>query len=125
MSMTKVIEIDGKKVPFKASAAIPRIYRIQYGRDIFRDLITLGKMLNQNSEDQSGLDLIDLEIFENISYLMAKHANPALPDTAEEWLDEFSVFSIYQILPEIIDLWNVNSQTQSESKKNELPLIGE
>ena len=123
--MTKVIEIDGKKVPFKASAAIPRIYRIQYGRDIFRDLITLGKMLNQNSEDQSGLDLIDLEIFENISYLMAKHANPALPDTAEEWLDEFSVFSIYQILPEIIDLWNVNSQTQSESKKNELPLIGE
>ena len=26
MGMTKVVEIDGKKVPFKASAAIPRMY---------------------------------------------------------------------------------------------------
>ena len=34
MSMTKVIEIDGKQVAFKASAAIPRIYRVRYGRDL-------------------------------------------------------------------------------------------
>ena len=27
MSMIQKIEIDGKQVPFKASAAIPRIYR--------------------------------------------------------------------------------------------------
>ena len=41
-----------------------------------------------------------------------------LPDTAEDWLDEFSVFSIYQVLPEIIELWGLNVQTQSVSKKN-------
>ena len=28
MSLIKNLEIDGKQVPFKASAAIPRIYRI-------------------------------------------------------------------------------------------------
>ena len=119
MSMTKVVEIDGKKVPFKASAAIPRIYRVKYGRDIFKDLMKLEKALNDNSAEDSNLDLFSLETFENIAYLMAKHADPSLPDSAEEWLDEFSVFSIYQVLPEIISLWGLNVQTQSVSKKND------
>ena len=119
MSMTKVIRIDGKQVPFKASAAIPRLYRVKYGRDIFKDLMTLEKALNENKEENSGLDVFSLETFENIAYLMAKHADANLPDTAEEWLDEFSVFSIYQVLPEIIELWGLNVPTQSVSKKND------
>ena len=36
MSMMKKIEIDGKAVAFKASAAIPRIYRIKFQREIGR-----------------------------------------------------------------------------------------
>ena len=118
MSMTRVIEIDGKQVPFKASAAIPRIYRVKYGRDIFKDLMKLEKALNNSSAEDSNLDLFSLETFENIAYLMAKHADPSLPDSAEEWLDEFSVFSIYQVLPQIIELWGLNVQTQSTAKKN-------
>jgi hypothetical protein len=125
MSMTRVIEIDGKQVPFKASAAIPRLYRVKYGRDIFKDLMALEKALNENSEENSGLDVFSLETFENIAYLMAKHADANLPETAEEWLDEFSVFSIYQVLPEIIELWGLNVQTQSVSKKNDLQQSGE
>ena len=125
MSMTRVIEIDGKQVPFKASAAIPRLYRVKYGRDIFKDLMALEKALNENSEENSGLDVFSLETFENIAYLMAKHADANLPETAEEWLDEFSVFSIYQVLPEIIELCGLNVQTQSVSKKNDLQQSGE
>ena len=34
-----------------------------------------------------------------------------------EWLDQFGTFSIYQVLPEIIELWGLNVQTQVESKK--------
>ena len=124
MSMTRTIEIDGKQVPFKASAAIPRIYRVKYGRDIFKDLMKLEKALNENAAEESNLDLFSLETFENIAYLMAKHADPSLPDTAEEWLEEFSVFSIYQVLPEIISLWGVNLETQSETKKNGMPSTG-
>ena len=41
MALTKTIEIDDKKVIFKASAAIPRIYRIKFGRDIYKDLARL------------------------------------------------------------------------------------
>ncbi len=124
MGMKKTIEIDGKQVQFKASAAIPRIYRVKYGRDIFKDLMKLEKAMNSNNAEDSGLDTFSLETFENIAYLMAKHADPSLPDTAEEWLDEFSVFSIYQVLPEIIELWGLNVQTQSVSKKNDLPQSG-
>ena len=48
---------------------------------------------------------------------MAKHADPFIPDSPEEWLDEFSTFSIYQVLPKIIELWGLNVQTDVESKK--------
>ena len=122
MSMTKKIMIDGKEVAFKASAAIPRIYRIKFHRDIYKDLDTLSKAVGDGNEESSHLDMFSLEMFENIAYIMAKHADPSIPDTPEEWLDEFSTFSIYQVLPEIIKLWGLNVETQVESKKNFMEL---
>ena len=118
MSIIKKIEIDGKQVPFKASAAIPRIYRIKFNRDIYKDLRSLEKAVGEGDEQNSNLDLFSLEMFENIAYVMAKHADPNIPDTPEEWLDEFNTFSIYQVLPSIIELWGLNVQTEVESKKN-------
>ena len=124
MSVVKNIEIDGKEVPFKASAAIPRIYRIKFQRDIYRDLASLEKAIDKESEEASNLDLFSLEMFENIAYVMAKHADPSIPDSPEDWLDEFNTFSIYQVLPEIIKLWGLNVQTDIESKKNLARLSG-
>ena len=118
MSVIRKIEIDGKEVPFKASAAIPRIYRIKFHRDIFKDLSELEKTVGKADEGDSSLDMFSLEMFENIAYVMAKHADANIPDTPEEWLDEFNTFSIYQVLPEIIDLWGLNVKTEIESKKN-------
>lgn len=118
MSIVRNVEIDGKQVPFKASAAIPRIYRIKFNRDIYKDLRSLEKAVGEGDENNSNLDLFSLEMFENIAYVMAKHADPNIPDTPEEWLDEFNTFSIYQILPSIIELWGLNVQTDVESKKN-------
>ena len=74
MSLVKTIEIDGKPVKFKASAAIPRIYRIKFQRDIYKDLASLEKAIDKSSEEVSNLDLFSLEMFENIAYVMAKHA---------------------------------------------------
>ena len=118
MSMIKKIEIDGKQVPFKASAAIPRIYRIKFNRDIYKDLDALGKAVGDGNAESSRLDMFSLEMFENIAYIMAKHADPSIPNSPEEWLDEFSTFSIYQVLPKIIELWGLNVQTDVQSKKN-------
>ena len=38
MAVTKTIEVDGKEVQFRASAAIPRLYRNKFHRDIYKDL---------------------------------------------------------------------------------------
>ncbi len=119
MALTKTIEIDGKEVTFRASAAIPRLYRIEFGRDIYKDLAALQKALSTSSEEESSMDVFSLELFENISFIMARHADPkGVPDTAEEWLDGFNVFSIYQVLPELLDLWGMNLAQTVESKKN-------
>ena len=118
MSMTKKIEIDGKQVPFRASAAIPRIYRMKFHRDIYKDLSALEKSIGSGDEETSNLDLFSLEMFENIAFIMAKHADPEIPDTPEEWLDEFNTFSIYQVLPKLIELWGLNVKTDVEAKKN-------
>lgn len=118
MSMVKKIEIDGKQVSFRASAAIPRIYRIKFHRDIYKDLRELEKSVGSTDPENSNLDLFSLEMFENIAYVMARHADPTIPDTPEEWLDGFNTFSIYQVLPQIIELWGLNTQQDVESKKN-------
>ena len=118
MGLTKTIEIDGKQVLFKASAAIPRIYRIKFHRDVYKDLAALEKAVGKNAEKNSNLDMFSLEMFENIAYIMAKHADPSIPDSPEEWLDNFNTFSIYQVLPKIIELWGLNVQTDVQSKKN-------
>ena len=34
------------------------------------------------------------------------------------WLDEFNPFSIYQVLPKLIELWGMNIRTDVEAKKN-------
>ena len=118
MSMIKQIEIDGKQVSFKASAAIPRIYRMKLQRDIYKDLKALEKSIGDNSEESSNLDMFSLEMFENIAFVMAKHADASIPNTPEEWLDGFNTFSIYQVLPQLIELWGLNVKTDVEAKKN-------
>ena len=105
MSMTRKIEIDGKEVLFRASEAVPRIYRIKFHRDIYKDLSALEKSIGSSDEENSNLDLFSLELFENIAFSMAKHADSTIPDTPEEWLDGFGTFSIYQVLPKLIELW--------------------
>lgn len=118
MGVRKTIEIDGKEVAFKASAAIPRIYRLKFQRDIYKDIAQLEKSLGDNTEEESNLDLFSLEMFENIAFIMAKHADPSIPDEVEDWLDEFNTFSIYQVLPQLIELWGMNIKTDAEAKKN-------
>ena len=73
MSMKKNITIDGREVAFKASAAIPRIYRMKFHRDIFKDLRDLEKSIDKNDPEmttplfllrcvQLGLSIRDLDL---------------------------------------------------------------
>ena len=119
MAITKTISIDGMDVPFKASAAVPRMYRLKFRRDIYKDFSELQKDVSENDRENSALGIESLEVFENIAYIMAKHADPEnVPADPDEWLERFNTFSIYEILPELIELWGMNVETQIKAKKN-------
>jgi hypothetical protein len=119
MAIKKIISIDGIEVPFKASAAVPRLYRLKFGRDIYKDFASLQKDVQNGDESNSGLNIESLEVFENIAYITAKHADPEnVPDNPDEFLEQFNTFSIYEILPQLIELWGLNTATQIASKKN-------
>lgn len=121
MAITKQIEIDGRPVTFKASAALPRVYRLKFGRDIFEDISKLKTATEGESPEASALSPETLNLFEDVAYTMAKHADDSVPDTVEEWLDQFDVFSIYLILPQIVELWRLNEKTTVTPKKKVEP----
>lgn len=111
--MEKMIKVGDREVAFKATSATLRIYRQRFLRDMLVDIQKLQK------EMQGGKQLTSdaLEIFENVAYVMAKQADPNVPETPDEWLDGFDMFSIYEILPQIVALWGVNMTPIAESKK--------
>lgn len=118
--LEKTVKIGDKEVRFKSSAAVPRMYRIKFNSDIFVDMEELDKAYKQNlpHKEASTLSFNHLTIFENVAYIMALHADPTIPDNIDEWLEGFEMFSIYEILPEIKDLWGRNVLSIAESKKN-------
>lgn len=125
--MDKIIKIDGKDVGFRATALTPRIYRHKIGRDIVQDLNKLQKSYKKTLNLPEGateeeiqdaqLSVIDLEIFEDTAYIMARQYDANIPNSPEEWLDSFETFSIYEILPHILELWQINSATTAKPKK--------
>ena len=115
----KTVKIGGADVRVRSSASVPRLYRIKFGRDIFKDLAKLEQSFREKgNENASMMEIEDLEIFENVAYIMAWHADPTIPGTIDEWLEQFEMFSIYEILPEILELWGTNLITDVQSKKN-------
>lgn len=135
--MRKTIVIGGVECNFKTSAAVPRMYRLKFKRDIFNDLngidreikaqkkrmeeekqIALEKGLEFDaSEYESTLPVQTLTIFENIAFIMHKHGDPSQPQEIDDWLDQFETFDIYEIFPEIIEMWNDENKQMSEPKK--------
>lgn len=135
--MRRTITISGIQCEMKSSAAIPRMYRMKFERDIFVDMQKIAKQIEvQNklkeelrkqaeengeefdeSEFESSLPVESLEIFENIAFLMHKHGDPSQPKEIDEWLDQFDMFDIYKVFPEILKMWNVENKQMSTPKK--------
>lgn len=117
--MERTIIIDGKEVRLRASAAIPRLYRIKFHRDILADMRNLAKAISRETgEGGSHIPPEALELFENISYIMARHADPqGVPGSPEEWLEGFETFSVYQVFPVIQQMWADNLRTMVASVK--------
>ncbi len=107
----------------RASALIPRLYRFRFNRDMIVDMNQLQKsathLVNARKKGENAeFSIQDLTIFENVAYIMAKHADPNIEDSVDEWLESFDgVLSIYEALPQIFELWSLNNQTTSVPRK--------
>ena len=132
--MAKTIEICGREMKMRASALLPRLYRGYFGRDMICDMRKLQKAYTAaaKSVEEDGktdeeidaekkdaqLSVTDLTIFENVAWLMLKHGGEKVFDNPDDWLDSIDgVFSIYGILPQMFELWNINNTTTSKPKK--------
>lgn len=126
--MEKVIKMGGKDVRMRASALIPRLYRIKFGRDMVRDMNHLRKSFKkatsvspdatEEERQEAQLSAMDLTLFEDVAYIMAKHAGEDVPESPDDWLDSIEgVLSIYEILPSILGLWQLSQKTTSIPKK--------
>ena len=128
--METTITCGGKEIKLKASALVPRLYRYKFRRDMILDMRKLISAYNkaqslpedatEEQREEAQFTVLDLELFENVAYIMAKHASPEeVPSDPGEWLDSFpGVFSIYEVLPTIVQLWHAGAATTSVSKKN-------
>lgn len=142
--MDRTVTIDGKTVTLRASALVPRLYRHLIGRDIIRDMATLRKAYDaalaaqeagadETEQNVAGLTVADLEIFENVAWVMLKHGaefrdtecgrvlmngDMVIGQSPDEWLDQLDgTFSVYAVLPVILDLWGANQRTTSTPAK--------
>ena len=126
--MEKTIMINGVRRRMKASALIPRLYRYQFGRDLVRDMnglrkaytraISLPEDATEEERSEAQLSALDLTVFENIAWLMLRHAGEDIPNTPDEWLDSIDgVFSVYEILPVVLELWEAGQLTTAVPRK--------
>lgn len=116
--MEKTITIDGQSIKFKATANTPRVYRQAFGRDIYIDMTSLYEEMASGET----LSVSNLESFENMAFCMAMQAEgrelkrELVPKEMGEWLDQFSTFSIYKIVPELMDLWRLTTEQKVKPK---------
>lgn len=122
MAITTTITVDGKEVTLRASAAVPRLYRIKFRRDIILDMQAVARAMEDKDQTGQDLPMEALELFENMAYIMAKHGDKdAVPDSPDEWLEKFPTFSIYKIFPVLQALWEGNMEALDIAKKNLAP----
>lgn len=112
------ITVDGKEYTLRASALIPRLYRAQFGRDMVTDMQGLSEAYKKAAGEDAQLSAMDLGVFENIAWVMLKHGGSDVGENPDEWLDSLDgIFSVYEVLPVIIEMWASNNRTTSVPRK--------
>lgn len=107
------IEIDGREWTLRSSGLLPKIYRAHFGKDLVVDMRTLMQAVKKEE-----LDVLDLEVFERVAWIMLKYAGEDVGSTPDEWLESLDgAFSVYEALPAILELWNKENKTTSVPRK--------
>lgn len=116
--MEKTIYIDEKPVQLKSTGGTALRYKAQFGKDYFAEILKLYPLANLQGKDFSELSIedmkqLDFEVFYNLTWVLAKTANPSIPDPIT-WLDQFETFPIEDVMPQLQDIIEA---TMSSKKK--------
>ncbi|KON86611.1 prophage pi2 protein 40 [Sporosarcina globispora] len=112
--MEKTIQIDGKDVRLKSTAATPYRFKAQFNKDYIAEIAKLHKLgkIDIKKDGEPNFELIeqmDFEVFYNIVWCMAKTADKSIPEPLT-WLDDFEEFPLFDILPQIQDMLAITIQ---------------
>jgi hypothetical protein len=100
--MEKIIKIDGKDVPLKATAMNMVVYRSQFNKDIME---VAGQIVKAGST-QNFADIDSLGVA-RIIWTMAKTADKDLPPF-EKWFEGIEMFPVLDILGDTMELIMAN-----------------
>lgn len=114
--MEKILTIDGRQVKFKSTGAFLLKYKAQFGRDAIQDIFKLQNAVDTKTNKLKDISALDLEVFYNLIWTLAKTADPNLPPPME-WLDSFSEFPLIDIIPEVVDMIFSCLKSTARSKK--------
>jgi len=114
--MEKILTIDGRQVKFKSTGAFLLRYKAQFGRDAIQDIFKLQNAINPKTNELKDISALDLEVFYNLIWALAKTADPNLPPPMD-WLDSFSEFPLIDIIPEVVDMIFSCLKSTTTSKK--------
>lgn len=134
--MRKTINIEGTERTVDANALLPRQYRKEFGRDVIVDMQKLLGGIKLSAEalkrarkdpdgmaaellaDPNALGSMDLSVIENLAWLMLRAGGEEVGDTVEAWLGSLTdTMTIYNIMPDIVELWVSSQSTTSKAKK--------
>lgn len=110
--MRKTVNVDGRDIKLVAHGATAILYKQEFGRDFFSDLLKLVKSVSTGVESEE-MDLndlsyeqienIDFQVFYQIIYILAKGGNKNI-EPMTDWLAEFDEFPIFDIFPVVEDV---------------------
>lgn len=102
--MKKLLNIDGKEIILSSNGAAPIIYKKEFKRDFFADLVKLA--------DQ---DNFDFEVVYNFFYVFAKIGNKDIADF-ENFFSQFDNFAIGDYITDVVEIATSCISTKNEIK---------
>lgn len=108
--MEKIIQIDGKDVPLKATAMNMVVYRSQFNKDIMEVAGAIVKV--GSTQDFAQLDSLGVA---RVVWTMAKTADKELPPF-EKWFEGIEQFPVLDILGDCMELIMANLTSTSTIK---------
>lgn len=115
--MKKKIIVNGKEMTMVSNALVPRLYRSIFGTDLMLDMQKLTTAYNNKANKNIDIPPEALTIFENVAWCFLKQGGEDVGSNPDEWLETIEIFSIYEVLPQIVELWNISNASTSKSKK--------